>query len=579
MANSVFDKDKNMDFSEEVMEHDHKMENNEYGSFMEKLEFDSRNNDAKATWLLGIHYDEGLGVKRDRAKALKLYELAVAQGSVAAKTEIADFYFDGIIVKQDVGKAFELYKEAALDGDGKAMERLSNAYALGCGLEKDMSKAFEWMCKAWEAGNEYVALKMGDFYFDGIEGVLQPDKAKAAFYYEKAIDKGDEDGIYKLATMYVLGDGIQRDVKMAESLIADLGLSEIRYKDLRYNLGMAYFHGDGIGEDKDRGLYYLKLSAEKDRDYLAAAELRRIYAEGDGVETDEKAAQYWCKMAVKKWLAPLEHYDILFECLKYYNNFKATERMAIYYIGHYVGDDKKRIYDLINLAASQGSRRAKEELMLYVNKDDKDIKDTVEYLEKSAQAGDANAMGYLSEIYSKGEMKDEQKSFYWMKKAADSGSTSAKLFERLGDDYYYGNKGVVKKDYKEALAYYEKAIEYGAVDCIEAAAELYAEGGFGIPRDIAKAERLISGMDKEIFYESYDLRYTIGMAFFKGYGVEQDKEKGIHYLKLAADLDEISKAARALGRIYQKGDGVEKDAARSKYYYRKSREKSVWGLF
>lgn len=66
-----------------------------------------------AQFNLGLCYNKGTGVKKDRAKAAVWYQKAATQGNADAQNILGDCYFRGRGVSQDYGKAVQWYQKAA----------------------------------------------------------------------------------------------------------------------------------------------------------------------------------------------------------------------------------------------------------------------------------------------------------------------------------------------------------------------------------------------------------------------------------------------------------------------------------
>lgn len=110
-------------------------------------------------------------------------------------------YFNGIEVKQDYRTALMFFLNAAKAGNKKAQYKLGVFYELGIIVELDEDKAAHWYKKAAESGDEEAqsALKrlgrryyrIGLKYFDGdsVEQNLQT----AMTWFLKAAELGDEE--------------------------------------------------------------------------------------------------------------------------------------------------------------------------------------------------------------------------------------------------------------------------------------------------------------------------------------------------------------------------------------------------
>lgn len=80
----------------------------------------------KATFNLGLLYENGLGVKKDLKSAMKLYELASKQGHPKAIFNLGVFYAQGLGgVEKNFQQARKLFEQASALGNTDAIEALA----------------------------------------------------------------------------------------------------------------------------------------------------------------------------------------------------------------------------------------------------------------------------------------------------------------------------------------------------------------------------------------------------------------------------------------------------------------------
>jgi TPR repeat protein len=84
----------------------------------------ARGGDTAAQFGLGVLYDEGAGVPRDRAEAARWYRLAAAQGDAVAQFNLAELSLRGLGVAKNRLQALRWYRMAAAQGHLGAVERL-----------------------------------------------------------------------------------------------------------------------------------------------------------------------------------------------------------------------------------------------------------------------------------------------------------------------------------------------------------------------------------------------------------------------------------------------------------------------
>ena len=93
----------------------------------------------------------GLGNEnRYNKMSAELYRVAAEQGNAKAQWHLGICYENGLGVKKNEAKAFNLYCMAAKEGFGES--HLGECYRRGIGTEKDETEAIKWFCKAKEHG-------------------------------------------------------------------------------------------------------------------------------------------------------------------------------------------------------------------------------------------------------------------------------------------------------------------------------------------------------------------------------------------------------------------------------------------
>ena len=84
---------------------------------------------ATAQFNLGVMYDNGEGVPKDDAEAVRWYRLAAEQGTAAAQFNLGLMYANGEGVPEDDAEAVRWYRLAAEQGDATAQSILGLMYA------------------------------------------------------------------------------------------------------------------------------------------------------------------------------------------------------------------------------------------------------------------------------------------------------------------------------------------------------------------------------------------------------------------------------------------------------------------
>jgi len=95
-------------------------------------------------WLLGIHYQHGIGMAKNEVKAVKWFRKAAEQGNDYGQVALGMCYDEGIGVEKDEVEAVKWFRKAAEQGDTSAQFFLGSCYNEGKGMEKDEIEAYAY---------------------------------------------------------------------------------------------------------------------------------------------------------------------------------------------------------------------------------------------------------------------------------------------------------------------------------------------------------------------------------------------------------------------------------------------------
>lgn len=114
--------------------------------------------DAEAQFNLGLLYDRGQEVPKDKREALRWYRLAAAQGDTFAQNSLGDNYWEGTGVPKDDREAARWWRLAAEKGFAPAQHSLGKLLAGGgLGVAPDKSQAYMWLLLSAGQGDEEAA--------------------------------------------------------------------------------------------------------------------------------------------------------------------------------------------------------------------------------------------------------------------------------------------------------------------------------------------------------------------------------------------------------------------------------------
>lgn len=207
--------------------------------------------DTAAQVLLGLMYENGYGVPKDRAKAIGWYELAAGARSREGQ------YMLGL----------------ALLAPGPAQNR---------------ARAADLFDKAARRGHAEAAYNLGVLY---LEGKVRPhDLDKAGALFAEAADAGNADGQYALAVMFDSGRGRPQNDGFASFWFGRAARNG--HVDAQVEYAIRLYNGKGLDPDPREAAIWFRKAAEAGNP-VAMVRLARLYAAGRGLPADASEATRW----------------------------------------------------------------------------------------------------------------------------------------------------------------------------------------------------------------------------------------------------------------------------------------------
>ena len=216
-------------------------------------------------YLRGRQYLYGPDLPKNEARAAHWFRKAAEGGHAAAQFELGMLYARGIGVPENQTEATRWLRGAAEQGHAKAAWEMSRRYAEGRGVPKSDTDQTAWVQRAADLGNLRAMFVLGAKHRDGA-GVPR-DAARAHMWFNVARALGSADARPLLS---------QLEAKLAPKRIAEAQRlarewwAEHRAPAAqppataadRFALGMAYATGEGVPQDDDYALEWLRKAAE-----------------------------------------------------------------------------------------------------------------------------------------------------------------------------------------------------------------------------------------------------------------------------------------------------------------------------
>ena len=203
---------------------------------------------------------------------------AAQSGDVFAQYKLASMYYEGKGVQPNSEEAAKWYLKAARQGHVEAQFILGIMHERGDGVDRDDDQAYQWISTAAQQGHPRARTLLESdkwlLYLDA--RTLDKDEP------EERVDAPDSGG----NTPEVTREQVDEYIRKAEE--GDV--------DAQYNLGVIFYHGEGVARDFDQAYVWFRKAAEQD-DADAQYNLGFMYGRGEGVQKDHAQSMQWFKRA------------------------------------------------------------------------------------------------------------------------------------------------------------------------------------------------------------------------------------------------------------------------------------------
>ena len=416
----------------------------------------AKNGDAAAQNTVGVWYYTGKdSIRQDYREAVTWWARAAQQDNADAIGNMAMCYQLGRGVERDSAMAMGLYEAAVKKGNASIIPQheaivkntkslfssllLNRCYTQGIGVPRNQEKAMEYLTIAAEGGHEQSQFSLGLYYLNK----KQADKAVG--WFQKSAAQGNTAAIYHYGHLLFVGQGIAQDKQKGIQYMEIAAKKD--YAVACYQLGSIYLSGDGVEKDAVKAVAYLKTAVAK-KNMNAMWLLANCYQKGEGVSQDYYLATQWYAE-----VALLSHKKQFSEMLAQDND--GTYSMYLKGLRNYFIDkDYKTAIDYFKKVEKADNVEGETMYALCLaNKDyeKRNLKKAIKRLKEAAETSPV-ANYYLAVMYETGTGvdKDANKAIELLTKAADAGIAYAQ--SKLGDCYMTGN-GVVKDPTKAAQLY------------------------------------------------------------------------------------------------------------------------------
>ena len=210
--------------------------------------------------------------KHSEPDALKYLEKKAKEGNPDAEFSYGTYYGDLEIRSYDPEKAFYWFSKAAEKNIPLALNNLAWMYIYGTGVKEDVIKGKELMLKAAELGDESSQESLAKLY-TGYDDILFPNYKEAFKWFEILAKKGSLFAKYDMGVCYFYGRGVPEDkskaVEIWKSILEEV--VEKKNNNIKYwvcvSLYECYHGGWGVAKDEEKAKELLLLISEEQSSY------------------------------------------------------------------------------------------------------------------------------------------------------------------------------------------------------------------------------------------------------------------------------------------------------------------------
>lgn len=285
---------------------------------------------------IGERYLNGKGFDKDERKAVEWFIKAAEQNNSSGMERVAYCYRNGIGIGMDKEKAVSYYEEAAKLDNKEAINALTQMYSVGDGIPRNMSRALYWQEVLAFKGDieaqkyilshklfEYEKAKITseDVHQLGKNAYKENNYDWAWFCFERGMSMGNEKSKYNMGLMYMLGKGVGKNYTKAIDYMYDLA----EKGDLNAQSNIAYMYGNGdvssgLNQDYKKMVYWAEKAAVWGN-VASQLIMANAYQNGLGVKKSKKKAFEMYRMAAK-----LDNQDAIKELVYCYGTGKGVKK-------------------------------------------------------------------------------------------------------------------------------------------------------------------------------------------------------------------------------------------------------------
>ncbi len=248
--------------------------------------------------------------------AVKMFREAAKYGYPAAVANLGKCYYDALGVAKNRALALRYFNMAAEKENVLAMHHLGEYFYNGELADKNDSTAYSYYIKAANKGYAQSQKMVGAFYENGI--YVNKDDVEALKWYKLAAEHNDPDALYKVGVHQVEQDSINKlsKGKLRKSPAIDYMRRAARggNKKAQEFIVKCFAEGKYLKKSPKKSFEWMKSIADLGDDN-ALMYVAYCYEKGRGTEMNQKRAYWLYKQLAEKGnefaIAKVQEYDML----------------------------------------------------------------------------------------------------------------------------------------------------------------------------------------------------------------------------------------------------------------------------
>ncbi|KAJ3442296.1 sel1-repeat-containing protein ybeq [Anaeramoeba flamelloides] len=459
----------------------------------------------KAQAKLGFFYFEGIEVKQDLKKAVRLFMLSTKNGHSMGYFWLGECYYLGKGVNQSYNKAFFYFKQACKEKNGRALGRLGDCYFYGYGVEKNILRSLNYYllsseCAVSNSDNRLSTCFKTTNHTSTNKNKNDPNRNLVNKKKHQQKQKPTKLSIQYRKTIFELKKRANSKNDAQAQLL----------------LGIFYKNGNGVGKDLNLAFEYFKKSS-KQGNPIAQRKLALRYLKDKNRKNIEKSF-HWNKLSADN------------------NNSGALNNLGIRYLNG-IGmktNLEKGIENFKRSIKLKNSNAYNSLGICYLNGDGVPRDNQIAYklFFKSHYLGSSNGTVSLGSIFERlldGFVIDNTKAFNYYWKASENNNDEGQY--SLAFCYLQGIGTIV--DERKAFELFKKSAKNGNISSKNSSAVCY-EKGRGCKKNLKKAFKLYKEAAQK---DEPNAIYNLGICYLKEKGCKKNVGKAYDFFRKSLQYD------------------------------------------